>query len=417
MNTRRIAYECLTSIMIHQEYSNLCLRNRLEQVDAQKRPVITQVVYGTLENYLYVRYCWEEFASRPPKEEVSVLLDMAVYELLWMKTPTYALINEVVNIAKRVQPKFAGMVNAILHKVDQQGKRALPSDADRSLSIETSTPLWLIQMWNAQYGNTVCKQICLGNMMPRKSVARVNTLKISREELLAQDTSFHASEIVADACMYDLGNIARTTWFEEGYVSIQDEASQMIAPLVDPQENERILDVCSAPGTKACHMAQLMHNTGEIICGDLHEHRVQLIEDGAKRLGITNIHASCMDATVLEGLEQESFDRVLCDVPCSGYGTLSRKSDIKVHMKSSDMDSLIPIQKAILNKAATMVKPKGILVYSTCTLNKKENEKQISSFLKEHEEYTLLFEQTIFPFQYDCDGFYMAKLQRTEEIS
>lgn len=416
MNTRRIAYECLKSIMLDHEYSNLCLRSRLEQVDAQKRPAITQLVYGTLENYRYVRWCWEAFATRLPKDEVCVLLDMAVYELLWMDSPTYALINEIVNIAKRVQPKFAGMVNAILRNVNKQGKRTLPEDQKEALGIETSTPLWLIQMWNAQYGETICKQICKGNMLPRKRVGRVNTLKISREELLKQAPQFQASNVVEDAIVYEQGNIAHTTWFEEGYVSIQDEASQMIAPLLQPKKQERILDVCSAPGTKACHIAQLMGDDGEIICGDIHEHRVQLIKDGAQRLGITSIKAICMDATTLVGLAPESFDRVLCDVPCSGYGTLSRKSDIKVHMQSSDMDTLIPIQKAILNKAATMVKPEGILVYSTCTLNKKENEKQISSFLKEHEDFSLLFEQTIFPFQYDSDGFYMAKLQRRASV-
>ena len=212
--------------------------------------------------------------------------------------------------------------------------------------------------------------------------------------------------------IYDYGNIADTSWYQSGCLAIQDEASQMIAPLLNPQPGQRILDVCSAPGTKATHMAQLMKDQGEIIALDIHEHRVALIEQGARRLGLSSIQTRCMDATCLEGLEEASFDGVLCDVPCSGYGTLSRKSDIKYHMQSEDMDTLIPLQAAILRQASAMVKPGGVLVYSTCTLNKKENEKQVEAFLQEHSEFEKVFERTVFPFEFGSDGFYMAKCRR-----
>ena len=211
--------------------------------------------------------------------------------------------------------------------------------------------------------------------------------------------------------LYD-ASLAATPWYAQGLLSIQDEASQLIARIVDPQKGEQILDVCSAPGTKANHMAELMQNDGSIVCGDIHEHRVELIREGAARLGITILKPQVMDATELKEVEGILFDRVLCDVPCSGYGVLARKSDIKVHMQSGDMDTLIPIQKAILAKSAEHVKEHGILVYSTCTLNKKENEKQVQAFLKEHENFTLIEERTIFPYTAHTDGFYMAKLQR-----
>ena len=194
-------------------------------------------------------------------------------------------------------------------------------------------------------------------------------------------------------------------------MSIQDEASQMVAYLLDPKPGMRVLDTCSAPGTKATHIAQLMQDEGEILCGDIHEHRVHLIEEGAKRLGITCMKAVVMDATTLENIEG-TFDRVLCDVPCSGYGVLANKSDIKYHMESSDMDTLIPLQQKILNCACEKVKQDGVLVYSTCTLNKKENEKQIEAFLSTHEDFILEEQKTIFPFEYQSDGFFMAKLRR-----
>ena len=154
-----------------------------------------------------------------------------------------------------------------------------------------------------------------------------------------------------------------------------------------------------------------MQDEGEILCGDIHEHRVHLIEEGAKRLGITCMKAVVMDATTLENIEG-TFDRVLCDVPCSGYGVLANKSDIKYHMESSDMDTLIPLQQKILNCACEKVKQDGVLVYSTCTLNKKENEKQIEAFLSTHEDFILEEQKTIFPFEYQSDGFFMAKLRR-----
>ena len=139
---------------------------------------------------------------------------------------------------------------------------------------------------------------------------------------------------------------------------------------------------------------------------------MELIQQGADRLQLHSIHPIVMDATELHGLQEASFDRVLCDVPCSGYGVLARKSDIKYHMQSEDMDTLIPLQAAILEKASTMVKQGGILVYSTCTLNKKENEKQVEKFLKKHEEFTLVSQRTIFPFEFGSDGFYMAKMEK-----
>ena len=412
MDQRTIAYECLCAVMIRKEYSNLTLRHALRQVEGRKRPYITQLFYGTLENYRCVRYQWEDLVAKQPKDSICVLMDMAVYELLWMHTKPYALINETIKLAKGRFASASGMINALLRKVEQRGKRDLPKDGDEALSIQTSHPLWLIRMWNAQYGKAVCEQICKADMLPRKGCGRVNTLKTSRAELLKRDPRFSCGSIGNDSITYDQGNLADTMWYQNGWITIQDKASQLVAPFLDPQPLERILDVCSAPGTKATHMAQLMNNQGEILCGDIHPHRVALIEEGAKRMGITCIKAKCMDATRLSDLKEGSFDRVLCDVPCSGYGTLSRKSDIKYHMQSSDMDTLIPLQASILARSCQMVKPNGYLVYSTCTLNKKENEKQIASFLKAQEQFILVKEQTIFPFAYGSDGFYMAKLKR-----
>ena len=339
-----------------------------------------------------------------PSDEVCVLLDMSVYQLFYMdKLPAYAIINDAVEITKKqIHGNMAKLVNAVLHAVQRRGKREITGKEEEALAIRTSHPTWLVQMWKAQYGWDNAQKICEADMETKPNAARVNTWKITRDELMKQDSSFQKGYLSEDALLYD-ASLAATPWYAQGLLSIQDEASQLIARIVDPQKGEQILDVCSAPGTKANHMAELMQNDGSIVCGDIHEHRVELIREGAARLGITILKPQVMDATELKEVEGILFDRVLCDVPCSGYGVLARKSD---------MDTLIPIQKAILAKSAEHVKEHGILVYSTCTLNKKENEKQVQAFLKEHENFTLIEERTIFPYTAHTDGFYMAKLQR-----
>lgn len=414
MNAREIGFDLLKEICVHKKYSNLLLRNELERAKDKDKGFITQLVYGTLQNYRYVRFLWERYVSKLPDIDVCILLDMSVYQMLYMdKVPSYAIINEAVSIAKKqINQKYGTLVNAVLHKVEGAKEIAISGSPEEILGIQTSHPTWLVSMWSAQYGFAIAKQICESNMENKASVARVNTLKTSVDELL-EHACFTKAHISQDALIYQGTSLASSSYYQEGLVSIQDEASQLVAFMVDPQPKERILDVCSAPGTKSTHMAQLMQNEGEIVCGDIHPHRVELIAQGAQRLGITILKPVVQDATMLDELEEESFDRVLCDVPCSGYGVLARKSDIKYHMDSSDMDTLIPLQQLILERASKMVKQGGVLVYSTCTLNKKENEKQIVKFLKNNSAYELLNEQTIFPFAYHSDGFYMAKMKKT----
>ena len=412
MKAREFSYQALCKICIDKTYSNLYLRKELDQVEKQDKALATSIVYGTLQNARYCRYQWECYAQKAPKEEVAILLDMSIYQLLFMDhLPQYAIVNEAVTIAKsKFGKKYGALVNALLHKVCDHEKRTLPQDEWKALAIETSHPYWIVMMWKAQYGEDACRKICYANNQKKKQCARVNEMKLTRDELLLKDPLFTKGDACDSCVYYDGDGLVHTTYYQEGVISIQDASSQMVAFMVDPQKGERILDVCSAPGTKACHMAERMQDEGEIICGDIHEHRVELIKQGANRLGLQSIDARVMDATCLEGLEEGSFDRVLCDVPCSGYGVLASKSDIKYHMQSEDMDTLIPLQAAILKKASMMVKDGGVLVYSTCTLNKKENEKQVEKFLKENENFTLLEQRTIFPYEYDGDGFFMAKL-------
>lgn len=410
MKTREKAYTMLVAICIQQKYSNIVLKNGLHKYDEKDRAFISAIVYGTLQNHLYLKYQWEPFVHTNVKRELAILLDMSVYQLLFMnRVPDFALVDEAVQIAKaKFTQKEANFVNAILRRCIKQGKREVVGDEDTSLAIQCSLPVWLVKMWNKQYGKEVCKLLCFDTLKVPHTALRVNTLKTTKDEILA--LGYQNGLLAPDAVLFT-GGIQNQPAFMHGLVSVQDEASQLVAPFVDPNPHDIILDMCSAPGSKTTHLSACMKNQGKIYALELHEHRAALIEENVERLGCTNVEVSVMDALqVSEVFEHEYFDKVLLDAPCSGYGVMKRKNDIKYHLKSEDMDGIIKMQRALLEASVPVLKSGGILVYSTCTLNKKENELQIEAFLKRNSNFTLVESKTIFPYEYECDGFYMAKL-------
>lgn len=412
MKAREKAYIGLCDIVLGKQYSNLYLRKELDDFSVADKAFITNIIYGTMQNYLYLRYQWIHFVDISISKDMALLMDMSIYQFLFMdKVPEYAIVNEAVEIAANMHKgKYRTMINAMLRRFLREGKKEIVGNEETKLSILTSHPLWVIKMWSKQYGFETTKKICEADKGVSTSYARVNTLATTRAEIIENNELFSEGK-GKDALIYKGGNIANTKEYLTGLLTIQDASSQLVAHWVDPRPEDRVLDTCAAPGTKTTHMAQLMHNQGEIVALDIHEHRVELIKHSAARLGITNIEATCKDATELSEY-YDGFDRVLVDAPCSGYGVMKRKNDIKVHMLPSDMDELIPLQKSILSEASKCVKKAGILVYSTCTLNKKENEKQIENFLAEHEQFECIEMKTLFPFEQDQDGFFIAKLKR-----
>ena len=407
MNARKFVLKALIEICMNHAYANLYLKKHLDEVDKKQQAFCSALIYGTLQYDRYLQYQYEDLIQGNSKKELMILLNMSIYELFFMNEKEYAVVNEAVNLANSYGKKSKGFVNAILHKVIKRGKRALPENEDEALSIETSHPLWLVKMWNAQYGKDICKKICYENMKVKPLCVRVNTLKTSREKL---GDDFIACKGSKDGAIFVGKNLFEHPAFLNNEVMVQDESSQMVALFLDPKQDDVILDTCSAPGSKAIHMTQIMKDKGKIVCGDIHASRVDLIKEQALKQGLKSIEAKVMDATINDS--DILYDKILCDVPCSGYGVLGNKSDIKYRMQSSDMDTLIPLQYQILEASCKKLKDDGILVYSTCTLNKKENEKQIEKFLKNHDEFMLVDMKTIFPFDYQSDGFFMAKLKK-----
>lgn len=412
MKAREKAYNGLCDIILGNQYSNLYLRKELDDFSAADKAFITNIIYGTMQNYLYLRYQWIHYVDVSISKDMALLMDMSIYQFLFMdKVPDYAIVNEAVEIAATMHKgKYRTMINAMLRRFLREGKKEVIGNEETQLSIMTSHPLWVIKMWSKQYGFEITKKICEADKGVATSYARVNTLVSNRQQIIENNELFELGE-GEDALIYKGGNIANTKEYLTGLLTIQDASSQKVAHWLNAQPNESVLDTCAAPGTKTTHIAQMMNNQGEIVALDLHEHRVELIKHSAARLGITIIKPICKDATELAEY-YDGFDKVLVDAPCSGYGVMRRKNDIKVHMLPSDMDELIPLQKAILNEASQCVKENGILVYSTCTLNKKENEKQIENFLADHPHFECLEMQTLFPFEKDQDGFFIAKLKR-----
>lgn len=412
MIMREWCLRALVSIFEEHAYSNLYIQKHLHELSEQDRSLAVSIVYGTLQHQRYVRYQWAHMVQRSPKKQIALLLDMSIYQLLFLDAlPDYAIIHEAVTIAARRDARAKGMVNGVLRRFQREGRRALPADEWQALAIETGLPDWLISMWKHQYGEACCRSLCHSLNDPHPQCVRVNRMRTTREAL-AESGAYTCGTLSADALYVKSGNAADTEAYHNGAISIQSEASQMVALWMEPKPGEHLLDVCSAPGSKACHMAEIMHDEGVILCGDIHPHRVELIRQGAKRLQLHCIEAKVMDATQLEGVADAAFDRVLCDVPCSGYGVMGRKSDIRLRLSAEAMDTLIPLQQEILQCAARKVRIGGRLVYSTCTLNRKENEKQAERFLQTHPSFCLEREQTFFPHVHGTDGFYIARFLR-----
>ena len=299
MKERDTALDILIDYEKNESYLNITLNHTLTQdFSPSERGLITTLVYGTIQNRLYLEYQLEPHIHTRLKVVERMLLLMSLYQHFYLDTPDYAIVNEAVEIIKERRNKRAGgMINAILHSCFKETRFLDDLDHDERLSISTSHPLWMVKMFNAQYGKETTEKILhADNEVPLKS-GRVNTYKMSREEFLKKYPEFTPGYLSPDSVLLKEGNIAHTEAFKEGLVTIQDESSQMVARLLNPGEEDVVLDMCGAPGSKTTHLGILMNNKGLIDVYDLYPHKAKLIEDNAKRLGLSNIHVHTGDST------------------------------------------------------------------------------------------------------------------------
>lgn len=404
------AYEILLEVNTRHAYSNLMLQNLSEEYNAN---LITQLVYGSLRNYRLNRAGWQRFVKDKLEPDISVLLDLGVYMLSDIENiPDYAIVNNLVEISKTINHgKYTNLTNAVLKKYIKTEKLQYNQDDLSDLAILYSHPLWLVQMWKAHYGLDVTIKLLKHNNTKAPLVLRVNVHKISVDKIL-EDPKFSKVAGSPEAVLY-AGSIFKTKYFKDGLISIQDSASQMVAHTVNAKADDLVLDTCSAPGTKAFHIASLRDNSGHIDAVELYESRAQLINDDKVRLDLDSVNVIVNDASQLETyLEIETYDKVLVDAPCSGFGVMRGKPEIKMFATPESLDEIQVLQADILDSAIKMVKVDGELIYSTCTLNKKENERQILRLLKANPNFKLISEETIFGYINNSDSFYIAKIKR-----
>lgn len=439
MNTRNLALRLLYSIERDGAYSALILNNSIKEnkLSITDASFLSALVYGVLERQITLDYIIAQYSKIPLKKtdlKTKLILRLGVYQLLFMdKVPDSAAVNESVKLAKKNKlMRSAGFINGLLRSITRaEVKYTLPDKADMAeyLSVKYSCPKEIVRLWLVSYGGTITEEI-LASLSGRPRLnARVNTLKTTADELISelrsQGVNAEKSELDENAVVLSsTGSVESIRAFKEGKLYIQDLASQLCVKALGPKAGEVMLDVCSAPGGKSFTAAQYMQNCGKIYAFDIYEHKLNLISDNAKRLGITNIRTSLCDACD-ESSELTLAEKVLCDVPCSGLGILSRKPEIRYKKGIVDTD-LPALQYKILCNSARFVMVGGTLVYSTCTLNPEENNKIAERFLNEHSDFeplpldlgikSIIDEKentlTLFPSNGLTDGFFISAFKR-----
>lgn len=418
--SRKTAFEILLEIEKEDAYSNLTINRFLEKNRPDNPAFIRELVYGVLENKILLDYYLDNLIPsgiKKVKKKEANLLRLGLYQLMFMDSvPDYAAVNETVSIAKKLCRGREGFINGVLRGYMKKGKGILlpdeKSNLKEHLSVKYSFPPWLIDKWEKQYGIEECQKLLeASNSRPQLSI-RVNINKTSREELkkYLEEKGFEITEgVFSKRTLHVKGSgLLEDDRYKEGYYSIQDEASTVASDELGAKPGEIIIDVCAAPGGKTSATAELMKNQGKVYSCDIYEHKLQLINQLAKRLGLSIIEPTLLDGTKGNERWYDMADRVLADVPCSGLGVIRRKPEIK-YKDITDYTELVQIQKKILNNAARYVKPGGTLVYSTCTINKDENQLQVKAFLEENKNFELICEKQFLPIQ-NIDGFYICKM-------
>ncbi|MBE6573564.1 MAG: 16S rRNA (cytosine(967)-C(5))-methyltransferase RsmB [Ruminococcaceae bacterium] len=417
IGAREAAYRSLVRCAKDNKFANLEIDSAIKKfnLEGAERSLYTVLVYGTIERMLTLDFYLSNCSDKPiDKLDFSVLtiLRLCAYQILFLdRIPDHAAVNESVELAKRNAPKgSAGFVNAVLRKlIECKDKLELPN-----LSVRYSVPEWITELWCSQYGHEKAVEILEGMDKPPVMTLRVNTLVTERDWLLnlltekgikAEKTEhspvgIHIMQGISFMQIVQLcGNSAY----------VQDEASQLTVEAVDASQNEFVIDTCSCPGGKSFGMAMCMDNRGKLLSLDLHKSKLSLVDKGAVRLGIDIIETREHDGKSYIEEFYHKADRVLCDVPCSGLGVMAKKPETRYKDREA-IERLPEIQYSILSASSAYLKDGGVLVYSTCTLNKNENENVVERFISENKEFTLDSMITHFPVKGKSDGFFHAKL-------
>ena len=425
MNPRKAAFLSLLRMEKAGKYANLEIdaairKYHLEETD---RALFTNLVYGTIERAICLDYVIGCFSAQPLEKitpEVRVILRLGLYQILFLdRIPDHAAVNESVELCKAYRRSAASFVNAVLRRAVRERDGIVYPDPATEYGISAQ----LYQLWCAQYGQNVTERILHSLREPAYITLRANTLQITPEQLRREIECETELTQLCPGGVRLLENMPVSDFapLEDGLCFVQDEASQYAAHLVGARRGMTVIDACACPGGKSFSMALDMQNEGKIFSFDLHSNKLSLIERGAQKLGIDIIETQASDGTIYRPELAQAADRVLCDVPCSGLGVLRKKPDLR-HKDLSQIERLPEVQYAILANCARYVKVGGRLLYSTCTLNRAENEAVVERFLIDHPEFVpdpfeeseQGFMRTIFPYENGTDGFFIARIIRRD---
>lgn len=440
MDARETALLALNDCQRQGGWSDAILKKRLAGLDSRDGALATQLCFGVLQNQLLLDFYLSHFSNIPLKRmegRVVQALRLGAYQMLLLdKIPHSAAVDRSVELTRKYckNPRAAGMVNGILRSLERNLDHlpAIPrTDPVRYLSTLYSHPEWLVREFLTALGSGETARLLAANNSPAPITAMVNITRTTTEELAA---SLKAEGVQAQPhpwlahCLIlsKTGNLERLAAFQNGLFYIQDPASKLAALALDPAPGMRVLDCCAAPGGKSFAAAIHMEGRGEVIACDLHPHKKKLIQAGADRLGLGNIIPMTADGKVFRPEWESSFDRVLVDAPCSGLGVIRKKPDIR-YKDPAPLAGLPEVQRAILETAARYVKAGGLLVYSTCTVLRRENEGVVEAFLADHPEYRAerfhlpgpvgdvgAGMTTLWPHRQGTDGFFICKLFKEE---
>ena len=445
ISEREIVLAVLLEITEKGGYSHLVLRdvlNKYRYLEKKERAFITRVCEGTLEYRIQIDYILDSFSKvtvdkmKPPIREI---LRSAVYQLRYMDSvPDSAVCNEAVKLTQRkgfynLKPFVNGVLRTIAREMDQVKFPSREENLVRSLSVEYSMPEQLVERWLEAYGEETTEKILKDFLEEKPLTVRCRTYLNSQEAIVKsltdQGVKVEPAPYLPYAChISGFDHILALDAFINGKILVQDVSSMLVAEAADPQKGDYVIDVCAAPGGKSLHVGDKMEGFGTVDARDVSQYKVNLIEENIRRTNSINVQAKVQDATIFDQESELLADIVLADVPCSGYGVIGKKPDIKYRVTPQKQEEIVILQRTILDRAANYVKPRGTLIFSTCTIAKEENEENMMWFLqnypfklesldpclpeKLHSETTALGYLQLLPGVHKTDGFFIAKFRR-----
>ena len=447
VNTRELILEMLLEITSGREYSHIVIRNVLDKYDymrPEEKSFMKRVCEGTLERMIQIDYVLNQFSNtkvNKMKPVIRNILRMSVYQILYMDAvPDSAACNEAVKLAERKKfHQLKGFVNGVLRNVARQ-KDAIsyPKKNENRISyysVQYSMPEWIVEKWLSEYEEATVEKMLQGLLKEHSVTVRVdeNLEEKEREQLLLnmkkQGIQVEKHPYLPYAYSLEkVEGVGNLPGFAEGKVTIQDISSMLVSEAAGIREGDHILDVCAAPGGKSLHAACKLNGTGTVLARDLTDYKVSLIQQNMERMGYQNIQAVVADAMIHQAEQDEKWDIVYADLPCSGLGVMGKKRDIKYKVSPQTLQEITKLQQSILHVVQKYVKPGGTLIYSTCTINREENEKMVAWFTEKYPfsleslnpylpkqiqgETTKTGYLQLLPGIHETDGFFLARMRK-----